>query len=300
MRGLGWWTLVLMAVWVACGDEVEGEQTGATCEPGAIRSCTCSPGQKGQAACIGGAFQACVCTGDGGAGGDAGGAGGAGGDGGLAHGGAGGEPLGAGGNGGAGGEGGTAFEPICTQIPAGDLPHCENDLDGRISSICLPEGCTDAGPRDPETGEILRGDIKVFGQVQDPLSPYRTVKSFGVDVFERRTNAGELLDCDTILRTEGYHDPSWNLMRRRNGMVSAANQTIPSLVQSVPLNDETNPYLAVMRLYNGPLGGVGSEPTGGLVLVGCVGEVVVLEGEWVEDPARNFSAKLYVPSDFQD
>lgn len=164
------------------------------------------------------------------------------------------------------------------QAPDGSgLPFCETGLRSAIDAICLPEGCAAAGTIDEETGEIRRGAFQIYGSVDALTVPVKSIRSYHGDLFHPTTSVGTRLDCETVLASERYWAPQWNVVRRTTGPVTNPNQTIPTLLTQVPANDASTPYVAVIHFHSGPLGG-DLLPTGALLAVGCAEGVIVPEG----------------------
>ncbi len=256
----------LLAVGIACGDENDPAD-GVPCED-------CGNGGTGANGGSGGA-------------GATGGTGGTGGSG--ATGGTGGSGGGAGGSGGVGGTGGSVFEPVCKQVP-----DCEAGVDNAtISSICLPEGCSDAGQRDG--GELLRGAIMVYGFV-DPVSmPLSSIRSYAIDVFHPTRNDGSTLTCAAILAKRGVIDESWNVLRRTSGDVPNPDQQIPAMAQQLPVNDAETPFLAHLVFFGGGRDTSG-RPTGSRIAESCVDGIVVPAGAFAHDEDHVFSTKMERPT----
>jgi len=277
--------------WMACSSGGEAEPAPQPlCEEGAARACTCADGATGSATCSGGAWSDCACGGAGGSGGS-GGAGGSGGDGGYGG--------GAGGEGGEGGFGGSEGpQPVCVQFTntGSDLPGCEApDAPGFIETICTLEGCMDAGARAEGAPRILRGDVKAWGTLDPVMMPVSSIRSYAARVYHPATNVGGTLDCETILATEGWYDVGWNLLDRNTGDVPSPRQSIGVNLPNLPVNDEEHPFLVQLAFYGGGRDTRG-EPTGQVIAVGCLDDVVVPEGAFdPDDPNRSFFTEMVAP-----
>ena len=189
-------------------------------------------------------------------------------------------------------------EPVCTQFEddALDLPGCvDRDAPGPIETICTMEGCLDAGARAPEAQQILRGDVKAWGTLDPVMMPVSSIGAYVTHVYHQATSTGVQLDCATILATEGWYHESWNLLDRNTGAIPNPKQSIGVSLPQLPVNDEEHPFLVQLAFYGGGRDNDG-EPTGQVIAVGCLDDVVVPEGAFdPDDPNRSFFTAMEAP-----
>ena len=186
------------------------------------------------------------------------------------------EPDGGGGTG--GGDGGAG----CTQA------ECRGTTGDywKVEQICVEGECRDVGLKD-EFNETRRGAMLVG------------VQSFGVDtqnfrsghlrIFYPRDARGEAVDCARILATPDRVHPELNVVGYYTTAVRSQGyrdlRAAFGPVAGLPVNDPSLPYLVYLGLYSGDRDASSKHPTGTLLAEGCLGGMVVGEGE-----AENWAA----------
>jgi hypothetical protein len=159
-------------------------------------------------------------------------------------------------------------------------------VDG-IDQICIRDECVPVGLVAGIDGELLRGHPMFWGEIPDTFLPER-LRSVSAAIFHPLRPDGGRLDCEGLLglkpsdrRDAGFTNlAAWNAGR---ASMQVGDVYVPRPVNRVPVSSPGLSYIVLFELYDGNLS-LEAEPTGAILAEGCVEDIEVVEGRYVDFP----------------
>lgn len=153
---------------------------------------------------------------------------------------------------------------------------CEDDLEGRIQSICVEDECRPAGPAGDDAG-LMRAELVIYGRMPAVARQY-ALDAYSLSIFHEQAPDGGQLTCETLLAlpVTQRRDAGWsNLVAWTTGDTPAIGDTMPAVAHGVPVTEQGRKHVALLEYFTGGR----NEIPQGIIAQGCIEDLVVIEGE---------------------